>query len=89
MEEAVAIVERAIGPCQVIAKFSPHEVVDGDTIITTNNWYVAVAFRDHAPFKDKKYSVHDVFSIGCESGAYDLDYETAMKVFNDRMGRPF
>jgi hypothetical protein len=73
MQTAVAHVENNIGDCIAIAKYA-------------ENWYVAIAYRKHAPFEYCEYSTHDVFTNGCETGHYDMQLEDAYIDFKDRMG---
>lgn len=70
--EAVKFVEDNVGECVTIHK-------------NNENDYVAIAYRENAPFSDKRYSTHKVNMTGCISGVYDMDFDDAWNNFTQRI----
>jgi hypothetical protein len=72
METAVNFVEQNIGECITIHKIG-------------HNHYMAIAYREHAPFENLKYSTHTVIETGCVSGVYEMSEEKAWNNFIERI----
>ena len=72
IKDAVKFVEKNVGECITIHK-------------NNDNNYVAIAYRQNAPFSDKRYSTHRVNQHGCISGVYDMDFDTAWENFTQRV----
>ncbi len=71
-KDAVKFVEKNVGECVTIHKIN-------------ESYYVAIAYREHAPFSDKRYSTHLVNQHGCISGVYDMNFDDAWQNFSERI----
>ena len=58
-------------------------------IKTDDQEFAALAYRENAPFEDRKYSTHYVYPRGCESGNYDMTLDEAFADLLNRSGTIF